>query len=442
MAPERKDIIDEHSSSATPDFQLATQTLAPGGVSARALLNVASAVLLVLIIVGSGWYFRQAQHVKNIVGAARFASPIATPIVPPLPPAGTGWENAGPAGAFGFAQSVSDPLTAYTCDIFHAGIQPALVPVVLGVSHDAGVHWNTLATPAQGESCQLSVNPTDGRDVFLFAQGCSDCSDTPYTRLYRTRDGGASWTAWTLPSRADIMLDPFGRYIDHWVGDTFFLFARSLNAQAWRYIAVSRQGGAFTWADTGYLANAPSNANISASYTFGSSLFLRLGSASVCDPCQHLWRTDDEGRSWHVVDLPNGGNTPFLIGETTDGTTLLGHSGEGEGPGKQRLWQSQDGGQTWQALPPFPAGTTFDSPIDGRGGVFYEELQFSDGDAGIYALTVDSQQWRLVGAGPRRIMTAAWIMWSQGGTALSLWGMTGGIVQSPRFFLQRFSLGG
>jgi hypothetical protein len=439
MAQDRKDTV-EHTSFATPDFQMVTQALAPGGASMRSLLNATSAALAVLVVAGIGWYLWRARSAEMAPAyAARFASPVATPVLPPLPLPGTGWENAGPAGAFNFAQSVSDPLVAYTCNVSHASDQQALIPVTLGVSRDAGANWNVLATPAHGASCELSVNPTDSRDIFLSAEGCSHCA-SPNTRLYRTRDGGRSWQEWTLPPLPGVKLQPLWNYTDHWVGNTFFLSAYSLSTQTWPYIVVSRQGAAFTWADRGYLANTPADVSVSAYYAFGTSLYMQLSSYSSCDPCQHTWRTDDEGRSWHAADVLGGNGAPFLIGDTSDGTTLLGHTGEG--PGHQHPWQSQDGGRTWQSLPSFPAGTIYDFPFDERGGVLYEGLQFADSHIGIYALTVNDRHWRLIGAGPKRPVAAAWVMWNQQGAALSLWGLTGGTSQPPHIFLQRYALGG
>jgi hypothetical protein len=155
-------------------------------------------VLALLIVVAASVYL----HTMPIVPSS--PSPSGLP--------GVGWTHAGPAWARTIVFAASAPATAYTCG---TSIHPeAELPeaISVGVSHDGGHTWQALDTPAQGVACEVSVNPTDARDVMLNTNPCSGC--VPFERgLYRFFDAGSHWRVWPLPPRVPDGRQDFAGYL-------------------------------------------------------------------------------------------------------------------------------------------------------------------------------------------------------------------------------------
>lgn len=68
-------------------------------------------------------------------------------------------------------------------DIVYAGTESTL-----SVSRDGGATWSALPLPTTGQVLVIAANPRDANDVMVVVVGGDRVG-----RVYRSRDGGASW---------------------------------------------------------------------------------------------------------------------------------------------------------------------------------------------------------------------------------------------------------
>jgi photosystem II stability/assembly factor-like uncharacterized protein len=168
--------------------------------------------------------------------------------------------------------------------------------------------------------------------------------------LYRTTDGGRSWSAFAAP----------GHNMAAGSGDTV------------QFVTPARGWLTSTW------ANAPGEV---------------------------LYETADGGRDWHLVAslqaagshgsgvLPEMGQVRFVPGST------IGWLG-GSSFCRQALYRTGDGGRTWQrARVPAPAGSQFGLPA-GSGQVLMEPVTLPSGTLALYRSTDGGTRWSRVSVLP------------------------------------------
>jgi photosystem II stability/assembly factor-like uncharacterized protein len=211
-----------------------------------------------------------------------------------------------------------------------------LVGVGVFKSVDAGRSWRHLpatnpdATPDWRFVNRLAAHP--GQPGVLLAALTGN--DFTSGAIYRTADGGASWTRVSSEKALDIAFDP---------NDPSQAVAGLDNG----YVAFSRDGG-LSWSRTAPLVPVPSGRNSSAriEIAFARS---RPGTvyASVDNAKGEIWRSADSGATWQLVSTPahigNQGDYDNAIWvDPLDADHLV--------AGGLDLYRSLDGGVTFAAV--------------------------------------------------------------------------------------------
>jgi hypothetical protein len=312
------------------------------------------------------------------------------------PTIGPGWTQAGPLYASGIAIAPSAPAAIYTCGQ-QSPSNGSLVPLILGTSKDGARTWQAFSTPAVGLFCDLTVNPMNPLDVLLIASPDNTCSAP--SSLYRTFDGGAHWSHWSLPQAALSLC-----YQWAWAGSTLYLAPFLSNASTYQSLAVSVAGQPFVWANLQSLfANIPSAPTISELLGTTATLYALVGSQTDATACCWFMQSRDGGMSWERFAPTRQEQAVYLMRASLDGRTLL---GQVVTSGKRAYARSTDGGATWSNLPPLPtaliAGTMQVTP-DGTVYADFDQNLSQAPDAaqlGIYAAAPGVSSWAYITTAP------------------------------------------
>lgn len=156
------------------------------------------------ILAGAQW-LRQRTPVSVLAATPTPTS--TTPLMPaPTIPPGQGWSPAGPSWAQQINFAPSEPQTAYVCGTPGNRDASGQAPIALGVSSDSGHSWQTITTHLTANTCQMTMNPLDARDLLMAIGHCLTCSSPAPMQLYRTRDGGQNWSLVLFPLQDGIHL--------------------------------------------------------------------------------------------------------------------------------------------------------------------------------------------------------------------------------------------
>ncbi|MCU0624083.1 MAG: glycosyl hydrolase, partial [Gemmatimonadaceae bacterium] len=281
------------------------------------------------------------------------------------------------------------------------------------VSRDAGATWRSTGLADVGQIGAVVVHPTNPDMVWVAAMG-DPFKPTRARGVYRTADGGRTWskTLYVSDSTGAVDLelkpdDPTTVYAVMWRGER----------KPWAIISGAREGGVYkstdgglTWAKLagglptglwgkGDLAVSPANPN---------RVYLLLEAT----PGQGLWRSDDAGATWTLVNTTVALlNRPFYYTNVDADPTnadVVYVNNEG-------FFRSIDGGKSFRTRPT-PHGDNHDmwiNPSDPRiivqsndgganvtlnGGDTWT-TQYNQPTAEVYQVAVD-QQWpyRVYGA--------------------------------------------
>lgn len=419
----------------------------------RPLLNLVSAVLAVaLVLVGVGAALSTLRtHSADHTGTVRAMSKdvqFARRLVGTVP-RGAGWRRAAPAWAQTIAFAASAPGVAYTCGVPGVTLLNRPAQLAIGVSDDGGRSWRPYATQAAGIACDMTVDPTDPRDVVLVANTDPFTNTRPLV-LYRTVNGGATWSSLPLPPRADGGRDDFFAYQWTWVNpsragqrSTFYLAPYFPDGTIYVWLAASVAGDSLTWVTQHALfPGQPPDGGVATIIGVASALYMVLRSRTNCPPsCMDVERTTDGGLTWERLALSfAGASVSLLPGATSD--LLFGRVATNTpDPGAEYVY-STNAGASWVALTALPVllairdilrapdGTLFallDAPTDGD----FED----EGQPGIYALAPGGGSWRFVasfssGALSNWEITGPFeasgpsiaLAWDGSGHATTLWG--------------------
>jgi photosystem II stability/assembly factor-like uncharacterized protein len=214
---------------------------------------------------------------------------------------------------------------------------------------DGGARWSAPAMRSATEG----ADGITGIPSFLDPQIGWLAGGAPGTRLWATRDGGATWTLQPLAVPAGY-LDDQGTF---WGGPTFFnrndgVVARTFdNNQSTVLVIYRTSDGGLTWQPV------KGSTPLAASWSFPS-----LGSWILWDPPK-VWRSSDQGQSWArsvSSGLPGQGG-PVMTDDLHGWSMSTSDS-------SSKLYLTSDGGRTWVAVDPLtappaaPTGTVGPAP--------------------------------------------------------------------------------
>ncbi|HEX9106654.1 MAG TPA: hypothetical protein VF832_05495 [Longimicrobiales bacterium] len=217
---------------------------------------------------------------------------------------------------------------------------------------DGGLTWRADSVPGAGGLFFIGVAATGGDTAWL--AGSSFADSLPDARLYRTVDGGRSWTQQWRSTRPGIFLDG----VRCWDGRRAVAFGDALDGHM--VVLVTADGGA-TWSPPSVLPAAPpGEAGFAASGTAlevgaaGRAWLVTGGGGGASSTRARVHRTVDYGRSWSVVQTSlAAAKTAGLFGvafrDAKHGLAVGGEYTQPRAPGAKVLATS-DGGRSWRLV--------------------------------------------------------------------------------------------
>jgi photosystem II stability/assembly factor-like uncharacterized protein len=245
-------------------------------------------------------------------------------------------------------------------------------------STDAGQNWTFVGLKDVGQIGALRVHPTNPDVAYLSATGNAFMRSTE-RGVYRTRDGGRSWSKILFLSdsvgAADVELQPGNP-------DVVFAVMSRMERKPWSIISGAREGGIFKSTNGGdnwtrLTAGLPNEligkGNIAVTAANPQRLYLLY----EAKPGGGLYRSDDAGASWQMV---NG--TPAIVQRPFYYTTLGGDPTNADVVyvGAEGFWKSTDAGKTLRTFPT-PHGDNHDVWVNPRDGNIM--IQSNDGGANV-----------------------------------------------------------
>lgn len=322
---------------------------------------------------------------------------------------GTGWTIAGPRWAQTIAFAASAPRVAYTCGVPAPGATGGPTTLAVGMSRDSGHTWRTYTTPAAGAACDMTVDPSDPRDVMLVANADPFTNTKPLT-LYRSLNGGSTWTSWPLPPRANGGRTVFFAYQWAWVttpqiGQRSILYLAPYfpDGSIYVWLAASVAGQPFTWvAQHALFPGQPPDGGVAALIAAAGALYMVLRTRTDCPPtCTDVERTTNGGMTWSKLVLSFEGSAVALIVSADD--VLFGRVAANTPGTSAEYVYSTDSGTDWNVLTTLPTFLTAQEILRAPDGTLFALLDAvvdndlnDEGQPGIYVLAPDSPHWRFV----------------------------------------------
>jgi hypothetical protein len=425
----------------TPDFKLTVEQLSvtprrtllrmPSADTGRALSLALAGVLVVALLAVLIRVVPGAAPSLGTVAATQAASerPQGPTPLPTIPP-GTGWSVAGPANAQAlvFVPVAGAPASGYACGASGSATQAPRIAV--DVTQDGGRTWQQQAGTVPGLACDVTADPTDPRDVVLATTPYALFGLHPPVSLFRSFDGGNTWSALTVPLPANIA-QYVTAYSWAWTGSSFF-FAPFLvqGTGNWTRLAVSIAGQPLVWVDqNGLFDGAPSNASIATLVGTATSLYVVLSRGSQCtQDCSPVMRSGDLGQSWSPFTPTYHGAAIALVDSVTSGDeiSLFGAATFDATPYATYL-RSTDGGASWTPLPSFPGHYAALRLIQAPDGTLYAAIWNCCGTPehvpqGVYRLPAGAATWTYIAAFPADSGGLLDLAADADGHPLALWG--------------------
>ncbi len=280
-------------------------------------------------------------------------------------------------------------------------------------STDAGKTWKHVGLKDVGNIGGVRVHPSNPNIAFVAAIG-DPFRPTNARGIYRTTDGGATWSRTLYVSDSTGAVD-----VEFHPGDPNTLYAAMWRAERkpWTIISGAMEGGIYKSTDGGStwskLGNGLPNglvgkANIAVSRANPSRVYVLI----EAKPGMGLYRSEDAGASFTMVS-----NNPQLSTRSFYYTTIAADPSNADVvyAGAEGYFKSVDGGRSWRAFPT-PHGDNHDIWINASnsdimiqandGGVNVSlnggrtwSTQYNQPTAEIYQVYVDNQfPYRIYGA--------------------------------------------
>ena len=392
------------------------------GFELRRLLNVTSLALLLVLVLAGGF-----AAVRLRSGGSR--SPAIHHVQRLISGFSAGWNPGGTTAAQDIVFARSAPGIAYDCGVPALSSSLTPEPVVVAASRDTGRTWRTLLSPGDGITCSLTVNPTNALDVLVMVSPSSSFASKPIT-LYRTFDGGNSWSRWPIPPRLSIQGGDAEYAMWAWTGSTLFIAPYYPGTAGYTDLAASIGGQPFVWVQrNGLFRGAPPDASINALFGTAGEIYAVLSPQSDCAvSCSRVLSSDDGGISWALHTPTFRGQSVNLLSQSADSRTLFGSYFDNPTQAAGKYVYSSDGGTTWRQLTPLPPGSIASDIFSTPDGTYYAVL---DGDPGaqlgaitpgVYRLAPGARAWNFVappiGSGGGPVV----VSWDAAGHPIALWG--------------------
>lgn len=303
----------------------------------------------------------------------------------------------------------------------------AISPVNEWVAWASGVNGTYVRTVNGGRTWEVGVVPgaetlqfrdvegISAREAYLMSAGTGTDS-----RIYKTRDGGRTWTQQFQNEDPNAFYDCFA----FWSPDRGITFSDAVNG---RFPVIATRDGR-TWKDIGdqLPAAQPGEAGFAASGTCTAvqgdrRAWIATGGAEKA----RILATTDGGRSWNAYDTPIVQGTPSSGGFSVDfRDPFHGILGGGElafpDSTSNNIARSRDGGKSWTLGTPTPfAGAVYGLSYV-RGFGFGARGVVATGPGGAawspdegenwYLLAETTNYWAVAFANPR----AGWLVGTEG----------------------------
>ncbi|GIV59351.1 hypothetical protein GQ464_006840 [Rhodocaloribacter litoris] len=213
------------------------------------------------------------------------------------------------------------------------------------VTTDGGVTWRTGTVPEADTLEFRDVHGVDARTAYLLSAGPGAAS-----RIYKTTDGGTSWTRQFTNPEPDGFFDCF----DFWDETHGLAFSDSIEGQL--YLLITEDGT--TWRRLPPETLPPALP--------GEGAFAASGTCVVTRPGGHVWigtgasavaarvlHSPDYGRTWTVAETPLVSDTPssgiYTLAFLDDrrGAALGGDYARRDSVPARTVATTADGGTTW-----------------------------------------------------------------------------------------------
>jgi photosystem II stability/assembly factor-like uncharacterized protein len=252
---------------------------------------------------------------------------------------------------------------------------------------DGGTTWRAAVVPGADSLEFRDVEGVSERVAYLLAAGPGDRS-----RIYRTGDGGRSWSLQFTNRDTSAFYDCFA----FWDERSGFTMSDAVDGR----FPIVRTGDGKTWSDIGdRLPRAQT----------GEGAFAASGTCTAALDDRHGWiatgaaararvlRTADRGDSWNEAAIPiaqgsqTSGAATIAFRDTLHGILAGGDIGAPDAPA-DNVAVTRDGGRSWSLTTrtPFPGavyGLAYVSAGDGRGVV-------ATGPSGAAWSTDEGKSWR------------------------------------------------
>ncbi len=245
-------------------------------------------------------------------------------------------------------------------------------------SVDAGATWTAMGLRETGQLGAVIIHPTNPEIVLAAAVG-NPFAPNPERGVYRTQDGGRTWSRTLFISDSTGVVD-----LEFHPGDPNTVYAAAWRAERkpWTIISGAHEGGLYRSRDGGLTwtkmtAGLPSGLVGKPDLAVSAAAPNRVYALIEALPNPGLYRSDNSGDSWQFVSNQSGLlNRPFyytnLDADPTNADRLF--------AGAEGFYQSTDGGRTFRTVRT-PHGDNHDLWINPRNPAIW--IQANDGGANI-----------------------------------------------------------
>ena len=260
-------------------------------------------------------------------------------------------------------------------------------PIVVRTTN-GGDSWQPIVPEKSKEAVKFDfrdIDAVDERTAYALSIG-----NGPLSRIYKTTDGGESWTLQFTNEIPDAFYDAMafwdanrGIAVSDTVAGRFVMLTTEDGGRTWTRIPADRLPAALT--NEGYFAASGTNVAV-----YGTEhVWAATGAASKA----RVLRSSDRGKSWQVSDTPiaagrTAGIFSIAFRDAQHGVVVGGDYAR-EGQAVDNVAVTADGGVTWTLV---PGSGDAKSPLSGfRSVVAYIPVSLL-GPKGPYTLTSDQDR--------------------------------------------------